>query len=126
MSTDCLGSFDVFAGQVQETDALRVELEGVVEGLQSYLEEVQGRAQSQRERCEDLLRERGELMSRLQQVEDHRDTAQKQAHEITLLREVRCMAMHGACVKSIICRMLALCDWSICNYEENMKMCLFC
>ena len=26
MSTDCLDSFDVFAGQVQETDALRVEL----------------------------------------------------------------------------------------------------
>ena len=26
MSTDCLGSFDVFAGQVQETDALHVKL----------------------------------------------------------------------------------------------------
>lgn len=73
---------------------MKAELEGIVHGLQTYLSDVQHKADCQRSNFDALVREKAELSECLRDLEaDASKTAEHQAGEVSLLREVGDLCM---------------------------------
>ncbi|XP_059513773.1 centriolin isoform X4 [Myotis daubentonii] len=60
-------------GQIAANEALKKDLEGVISGLQEYLETVKGQASQAQSECRKLQDEKETLLQRLTEVEQERD-----------------------------------------------------
>lgn len=60
-------------GQIAANEALKKDLEGVISGLQEYLETVKGQATQAQNECRKLQDEKETLLQRLTEVEQERD-----------------------------------------------------
>ena len=60
----------LFVAQAEQNEAMKAELEGIVTGLQGYLQHVQKRASKQKNDYEQLLQDREALRHRLQEMQD--------------------------------------------------------
>ncbi|XP_070286922.1 centriolin isoform X3 [Myotis yumanensis] len=60
-------------GQIAANEALKKDLEGVISGLQEYLETVKGQASQAQNECRKLQDEKETLLQRLTEVEQERD-----------------------------------------------------
>ncbi|KAG8447548.1 hypothetical protein GDO86_014884 [Hymenochirus boettgeri] len=56
-------------GQIAANEALKRDLEGIISGLQEYLESVKDQAKQAQEECRELHAERGVLLQRLSELE---------------------------------------------------------
>uniref|UniRef100_A0A4W3IRW1 Centriolin n=1 Tax=Callorhinchus milii TaxID=7868 RepID=A0A4W3IRW1_CALMI len=75
-------------GQIAANEALKRDLEGIIAGLQEYLESVKGQAKQAREDCGELQREKEELSHRLAQVEQEKNQLEIVAMDAENLRKV--------------------------------------
>ncbi|XP_072288035.1 centriolin isoform X3 [Pyxicephalus adspersus] len=60
-------------GQIAANEALKRDLEGIISGLQEYLESVKGQAKQAHDECRELKSEREVLMQRLEELEEERE-----------------------------------------------------
>lgn len=76
------------SGQAQQNDEIKEELEGIIGGLQTYLSDIQHKADGQREECDGLIRDREELAQRVHDLEKDKGRMEQQAGELSLLKQV--------------------------------------
>ncbi|XP_069465624.1 centriolin isoform X2 [Ambystoma mexicanum] len=60
-------------GQIAANEALKRDLEGIIMGLQEYLESVKGQAKQANDECRDLRTEKEALLQRLTDLEEERN-----------------------------------------------------
>ena len=92
--TDTISSLCDVTGQISRNDELRDELQHIVSGLQSYLSDVEVRAQQQRSDVERMTQERDDLLRHLQEMEVDREFVEQQEVELKTLQEV---CAHSTC-----------------------------
>ena len=68
---------------------MKSELQTIIDGLQHYLRDVEGKADTQRQECDKLLREREELLQHMDGLERERVEMKKKTKEMGQLREVK-------------------------------------
>jgi hypothetical protein len=86
------------SGQISRNDELRTELEGIVEGLQGYLKDVQVKANKQKEDYDHLFKDKLQLEERIIDADEERLKMEQQADEISILREVRLLVFWSAVI----------------------------
>ena len=69
-------------------DELREELQHIVEGLQTYLADVENRTHQQRSDVERMTQERDDMLRHLQEMEVDREAVEQQQQELELLQNV--------------------------------------
>ncbi|XP_063792051.1 centriolin isoform X2 [Pseudophryne corroboree] len=60
-------------GQIAANEALKKDLEGIISGLQEYLESIKGQAKQAHDECRELQSERELLLQRLEELEEERE-----------------------------------------------------
>nr|XP_033817320.1 centriolin isoform X2 [Geotrypetes seraphini] len=60
-------------GQIAANEALKKDLEGIILGLQEYLESVKGQAKQAHDECKELQKEREVLLQRVADLEEERN-----------------------------------------------------
>ncbi|XP_032994259.1 centriolin isoform X2 [Lacerta agilis] len=60
-------------GQIAANDALKKDLEGIIIGLQEYLESVKSQAKQTSDECKELQRDKEVLLQRLEELEEERN-----------------------------------------------------
>ena len=80
--------FSLDTGLAVQNTEMKEELEGIISGLQTYLSEVQQKAELQRERCDQLTVEREELAQVLHDTEQEVKLMRAKAIEIPKLKQV--------------------------------------
>ncbi|KAM5145706.1 centriolin [Mantella aurantiaca] len=68
-------------GQIAANEALKRDLEGIISGLQEYLESVKGQAKQAHDECRELQSEREVLLQRLEELEEERERLEAAAQE---------------------------------------------
>ncbi|XP_073455648.1 centriolin [Aquarana catesbeiana] len=63
-------------GQIAANEVLKRDLEGIISGLQEYLESVKGQAKQAHDECRELQSERETLLQRLEELEEERERLQ--------------------------------------------------
>ncbi|KAJ1146147.1 hypothetical protein NDU88_012429 [Pleurodeles waltl] len=74
-------------GQIAANEALKRDLEGIIMGLQEYLESVKGQAKQANDECRDLRAEKEALLQRLIDVEEERNQLEIVAMDAENLRK---------------------------------------
>ncbi|XP_044162086.1 centriolin-like isoform X2 [Bufo gargarizans] len=74
-------------GQIAANEALKRDLEGIISGLQEYLESVKGQARRAGDQCRELQAERELLLQRLEEMEEERERLEAVAQEADLMRK---------------------------------------
>ncbi|XP_053328761.1 centriolin isoform X2 [Spea bombifrons] len=74
-------------GQIAANEALKRDLEGIIAGLQEYLESVKGQAKQAQEECRELQSEREELLQRLSELEEEKKQLEIVATDAENLRK---------------------------------------
>lgn len=74
-------------GQIAANEALKRDLEGIIAGLQEYLESVKGQAKQAREECTELQKEKGTLLHRLADLEQQKNQLEIVAMDADNLRK---------------------------------------
>ncbi|XP_067825865.1 centriolin isoform X2 [Heptranchias perlo] len=74
-------------GQIAANEALKRDLEGIIAGLQEYLESVKGQANQAREECTELQKEKEALLHRLTELEQQKDQLEIVAMDAENLRK---------------------------------------
>lgn len=74
-------------GQIAANEALKRDLEGIIMGLQEYLESVKGQAKQANDECRDLKVEKEALLQRLIDVEEDRNQLEIVAMDAENLRK---------------------------------------
>ncbi|XP_053137801.1 centriolin isoform X2 [Hemicordylus capensis] len=74
-------------GQIAANDALKKDLEGIIRGLQDYLESVKSQARQTSEECKELRKEKEALLSRLEEMEEERKQLEIVAMDAENLRK---------------------------------------
>ncbi|KAM7144423.1 centriolin isoform 2-T6 [Macrochelys suwanniensis] len=60
-------------GQIAANEALKRDLEGIITGLQEYLESVKGQARQASDECKELQKDKEALLQRLAELEEERN-----------------------------------------------------
>ncbi|XP_014382169.1 centriolin isoform X3 [Alligator sinensis] len=60
-------------GQIATNEALKRDLEGIIIGLQEYLESVKGQAKQANDECKELQKDKAALLQRLAELEEERN-----------------------------------------------------
>ena len=81
-------------GQVGQNDAMKVELESIIEGLQSYLTAVRHKSETQRDEYAGLVRDHEDLLEQLRDATVQRLAAEAEAADASVLREVSWSSSH--------------------------------
>lgn len=68
-------------GQIAANEALKRDLEGIISGLQEYLESVKGQARQAHDECRELRAEREVLLQRLEELEERTEGLEAAARE---------------------------------------------
>ncbi|XP_075041774.1 centriolin isoform X2 [Mixophyes fleayi] len=74
-------------GQIAANEALKKDLEGIISGLQEYLESVKGQAKQAHDECRELQSEREVLLQRLEELEEERERLEAAALDAGDLRK---------------------------------------
>ncbi|XP_061459570.1 centriolin isoform X2 [Rhineura floridana] len=74
-------------GQIAANDALKKDLEGIILGLQEYLESVKSQAKQTSDECKELQRDKEALLQRLEELEDERNQLEIVAMDAENLRK---------------------------------------
>ncbi|XP_075690697.1 centriolin isoform X2 [Rhinoderma darwinii] len=74
-------------GQIAANEALKKDLEGIISGLQEYLESVKGQARQAHDDCRELQSEREVLLQRLEELEEERDRLEAAVQETDHMRK---------------------------------------
>ncbi|KFQ53203.1 Centriolin, partial [Pelecanus crispus] len=79
-------------GQIATNEALKRDLESIINGLQEYLESVKGQAKQANDECKELQKDKDSLLQRLADLEEERNNmeivamdAENMRKEITML-----------------------------------------
>lgn len=76
-------------GQIAANDALKRDLEGIIAGLQEYLESIKGQAKLSSDECKELRKEKEILLQRMEELEEERNQLEIVAMDAENLRKVR-------------------------------------
>lgn len=79
----------LLAGQIAANDALKRDLEGIINGLQEYLESVKGQARQTSDECKSLRKDKEALLQRLEELEGEKSQLEIVAMDAENLRKVR-------------------------------------
>ena len=74
-----------------QNEEVKEELEGIVNGLQDYLGDVQRRADSQRQDMDRLVREREELLAHIEHLQHDASRLPQAQAELSQLHQVGAM-----------------------------------
>ncbi|XP_018420154.1 PREDICTED: centriolin [Nanorana parkeri] len=74
-------------GQIAANEALKRDLEGIISGLQEYLDSVKGQAKQAHEECRELQSEREVLLQRLEELEEERERLEAAAQDTEDLKK---------------------------------------
>ncbi|XP_053230594.1 centriolin isoform X4 [Podarcis raffonei] len=74
-------------GQIAANDALKKDLEGIIIGLQEYLESVKSQAKQTSDECKELQRDKEVLLQRLEELEEERNQLEIVAMDAENLRK---------------------------------------
>nr|XP_056716120.1 centriolin [Euleptes europaea] len=74
-------------GQIAANDALKRDLEGIIVGLQEYLESVKGQAKQTSDECKVLRKDKEALLQRLEELESERSQLEIVAMDAENLRK---------------------------------------
>ncbi|XP_066466750.1 centriolin isoform X2 [Tiliqua scincoides] len=74
-------------GQIAANDALKRDLEGIITGLQEYLESIKGQAKQSSDECKELRKEKEALLQRLEELEEERNQLEIVAMDAENLRK---------------------------------------
>lgn len=77
------------AGQIATNEALKRDLEGIIIGLQEYLESVKGQAKQANDECKELQKDKAALLQRLAELEEERNQLEIVAMDAENMRKVR-------------------------------------
>lgn len=77
-----------FTGQIAANEALKKDLEGIIIGLQEYLESVKSQARQTSDECKGLKKEKKTLLQRLEELEDERNQLEIIAMDSDNLKKV--------------------------------------
>lgn len=80
--------FFFILGQIAANEALKKDLEGVISGLQEYLETIKGQATQAQNECRKLQEEKETLLQKLTEVEQERDQLEIVAIDAENMRKV--------------------------------------
>ncbi|XP_068105155.1 centriolin isoform X2 [Hyperolius riggenbachi] len=69
-------------GQIAANEALKRDLEGIISGLQEYLESVKGQAKQANDECRELQAEREVLLQRLEEERERLESAAQEAEDM--------------------------------------------
>ena len=90
-------AFALCSGHVPQNEAVRDELQTIVDGLQGYLRDVTGRADRQRAEYDALLDERRQLLEHMQELEANRHVVQEQQLQLSQLQDVSHVCYFRSC-----------------------------
>nr|XP_014346159.1 PREDICTED: centriolin [Latimeria chalumnae] len=82
-------------GQIAANEALKKDLEDIISGLQEYLESIKGQAKQAREECNELQREKEDLLHRLGELEEERNQLEIVAMDAENMREMENSALQA-------------------------------
>ena len=85
---DYIKTYFFRTGQVGQNEAMKVELESIIAGLQSYLTSVRHKSENQRDEYAGLVRDHEDLLEQLRDATVQRLAAEAEAADASLLREV--------------------------------------
>ena len=74
---------------MQQNEEMKQELQEIINNMQQYVADVQGRADKQKQEYSALLREREELLQRMQDLEEDAEKMAAQERELSLLHQVQ-------------------------------------
>ncbi|XP_029466666.1 centriolin isoform X2 [Rhinatrema bivittatum] len=74
-------------GQIAANEALKKDLEGIITGLQEYLESVKGQAKQAHDECKELQNERDSLLQRVADMEEERNQLEIVAQDAENMRK---------------------------------------
>ncbi|XP_050782617.1 centriolin isoform X4 [Gopherus flavomarginatus] len=74
-------------GQIAANEALKRDLEGIIIGLQEYLESVKGQAKQASDECKELQKDKEALLQRLTELEEERSQLEIAAMDAENLRK---------------------------------------
>ncbi|XP_041428317.1 centriolin isoform X2 [Xenopus laevis] len=74
-------------GQIAANEALKRDLEGIIAGLQEYLDSVKGQAKQAQDECRELHAEREELLQRIMELEEEKKQLEAVALEAESMRK---------------------------------------
>ena len=80
------------SAQVVQNEEMKLELESIIGGLQSYLTTVRQKSEGQRDEYAELVRDHEDLLEQLRDTRKQKAAADAQAAEASLLREVSGMS----------------------------------
>lgn len=78
----------LYAGQIAANEVLKRDLEGIISGLQEYLESVKGQAKQAHDECRELQSEREILLQRLEELEEERERLQAAVEDTEDMKKV--------------------------------------
>nr|XP_009679355.1 PREDICTED: centriolin isoform X2 [Struthio camelus australis] len=74
-------------GQIATNEALKRDLEGIIIGLQEYLESVKGQAKQASDECKELQKDKESLLQRLAELEEERNNLEIVAMDAENMRK---------------------------------------
>ncbi|XP_064379962.1 centriolin isoform X3 [Dromaius novaehollandiae] len=74
-------------GQIATNEALKRDLEGIIIGLQEYLESVKGQAKQASDECKELQKDKESLLQRLAELEEERNNLEIVAMDADNMRK---------------------------------------
>ncbi|XP_072344661.1 centriolin isoform X2 [Scyliorhinus torazame] len=108
-------------GQIAANEALKRDLEGIIAGLQEYLESVKGQAKQAREECTELQKEKEALLLRLAELEQQKNQLGIVAMDAVHLRKEMCDLEHSLQEQQELNESLRQAQGDLSEYEAELE-----
>ncbi|XP_078082504.1 centriolin [Mustelus asterias] len=108
-------------GQIAANEALKRDLEGIIAGLQEYLESVKGQAKQAREECTELQKEKEALLHRLAELEQQKNQLEIVAMDAEHLRKEMSDLEHSLQEQQELNESLRQAQGDLSEYEAELE-----
>ncbi|XP_041049599.1 centriolin [Carcharodon carcharias] len=108
-------------GQIAVNEALKRDLEGIIAGLQEYLESVKGQAKQAREECTELQKEKEALLHRLAELEQQKNQLEVVAMDAEHLRKEMSDLEHSLQEQQELNESLRQAQGDLSEYEAELE-----
>ncbi|XP_067868451.1 centriolin [Heterodontus francisci] len=108
-------------GQIATNEALKRDLEGIIAGLQEYLESVKGQAKQAQEECTELQKEKEALLHRLADLEQQKNQLEIVAMDAEHLRKEMSDLEHSLQVQQELNESLHQAQGDLSEYEAELE-----
>ncbi|KAE8582478.1 hypothetical protein XENTR_v10020136 [Xenopus tropicalis] len=108
-------------GQIAANEALKRDLEGIIAGLQEYLESVKGQAKQAHDECRELHAEREDLLQRLTELEEEKKQLEAVALEAEGMRKEIAELEHSLQEQQELNESLRQAQGDLSEYEAELE-----